>query len=141
MVATEVRKLAKDSASSANEIKTLIQDSIEKVNAGSELVNRSGETLREIVESVEQVSATVAQISQSATEQGEEIEQVGMAINRLDDIMRQNTAVTESASISSRSVVSQAENVKRLLTFFGTHPATHATSEDLENLQASGGLH
>ena len=45
----EVRNLAQRSATAAKEIKGLIQDSVQKVEAGSELVNQSGETLQEIV--------------------------------------------------------------------------------------------
>ena len=52
VVATEVRNLAQRSASAAKEIKGLINDSVDKVKAGSELVDESGKTLAEIIESV-----------------------------------------------------------------------------------------
>ena len=46
VVAAEVRSLAQRSATAAKEIKGLIQDSVQKVEAGSELVNRSGRDAR-----------------------------------------------------------------------------------------------
>src|SRR5579859_1926580 len=52
VVATEVRGLAGRSASAAKEIKTLIQDSVKRVEDGSLLVTQSGQTLAEIVSAV-----------------------------------------------------------------------------------------
>ncbi|NRA24111.1 MAG: hypothetical protein HRU08_06480, partial [Oleispira sp.] len=49
VVAGEVRNLAQRSAGAAKEIKDLIRDSVEKVNAGTNLVNESGNTLKDIV--------------------------------------------------------------------------------------------
>jgi methyl-accepting chemotaxis protein len=49
VVATEVRSLAQRSATAAKEIKTLIDDSLEKVDAGSMLVTQAGMTMSEVV--------------------------------------------------------------------------------------------
>ncbi|MBT8438283.1 MAG: PAS domain-containing protein, partial [Gammaproteobacteria bacterium] len=76
VVATEVRNLASRSADAAKEIKTLIQDSQSKVQAGAELVNESGETLSEIVDAVKKVGDIVAEIAASSAEQSTGIDQV-----------------------------------------------------------------
>ena len=52
VVAAEVRSLAQRSAAAAKEIKALIGDSVEKVEAGSKLVDQAGTTMDEIVASV-----------------------------------------------------------------------------------------
>src|SRR5690606_30752692 len=52
VVATEVRNLAQRSAAAAKEIKSLIDDSVEKVDAGSKLVVEAGSTMDEIVDGV-----------------------------------------------------------------------------------------
>jgi len=52
VVAAEVRNLAQRSAGAAKEIKTLIKDSVDKVQTGSSLVDQSGKALADIVESV-----------------------------------------------------------------------------------------
>ncbi len=57
VVAGEVRNLAQRSAQAAREIKTLISDSVEKVESGSRLVNDAGATMGEIVQSVQRVSS------------------------------------------------------------------------------------
>ncbi|HVL76494.1 MAG TPA: methyl-accepting chemotaxis protein, partial [Noviherbaspirillum sp.] len=52
VVAAEVRSLAQRSAGAAKEIKALIGDSVEKVDAGGRLVDEAGKTMDEIVNSV-----------------------------------------------------------------------------------------
>jgi methyl-accepting chemotaxis protein len=49
VVASEVRNLAQRSAAAAKEIKTLIGDSVEKVERGSKLVGQAGVTMDEVV--------------------------------------------------------------------------------------------
>ncbi len=53
VVASEVRSLAQRSAEAAREIKALIADSVERVNAGARLVDDAGTTMNEIVASVQ----------------------------------------------------------------------------------------
>ena len=52
VVATEVRSLAQRSADAAREIKTLINDSVNKVEIGNRLADQAGETMGEVVKSV-----------------------------------------------------------------------------------------
>lgn len=52
VVAGEVRTLAQRSAQAAKEIKALIDDSGNRVNAGTALVHEAGETMAEIVSAV-----------------------------------------------------------------------------------------
>ncbi|HEX8604521.1 MAG TPA: Tar ligand binding domain-containing protein, partial [Pseudoduganella sp.] len=59
VVASEVRTLAQRSAAAAKEIKELISDSVDKVDAGSRLVNQAGATMEEMVGSVKRVTDLV----------------------------------------------------------------------------------
>jgi len=56
VVASEVRSLAQRSAEAAKEIKTLIGNSVDKVDAGSRLVGEAGATMGDIVTQVQQVT-------------------------------------------------------------------------------------
>ncbi len=82
VVAAEVRNLAQRSAGAAKEIKTLIQDSVTKVQNGTELVNKSGSTLSEIVNSVKRVTDIVAEIAAASKEQLTGVEQVNKAVSK-----------------------------------------------------------
>src|SRR5690606_26989464 len=55
VVAGEVRALAQRSAAAAREIKSLIDDSVGKVESGSRLVANAGATMADIVASVNRV--------------------------------------------------------------------------------------
>ncbi|WP_016836737.1 methyl-accepting chemotaxis protein, partial [Herbaspirillum lusitanum] len=69
VVATEVRSLAQRSSAAAKEIKSLIDDSVEKVDTGAKLVGQAGETMEQIVASVKHVTDVVGEISAASHEQ------------------------------------------------------------------------
>ncbi|KER84038.1 chemotaxis protein, partial [Xanthomonas arboricola pv. celebensis] len=56
VVASEVRTLAQRSSAAAKEIKSLIDDSVQRVADGSQLVDQAGKTMAEIVASVQRVT-------------------------------------------------------------------------------------
>lgn len=120
VVSSEVRNLAGRSATAAKEIKSLIQDSVEKVNRGTELVNRSGKTLVEIVSAVKQVGTTVAEIAATAQEQSLGIAQANQAITQLDEMTQQNAALAEETSATSHSLNKQASDMANIMSFFHT---------------------
>ncbi|MGE0114165.1 MAG: methyl-accepting chemotaxis protein [Steroidobacteraceae bacterium] len=129
VVATEVRNLAQRSASAAKEIKGLINDSVDKVKAGSELVDESGHTLSEIMDSVKKVTDIVAEIAAASQEQSAGIEQVNNAVTQMDGVTQQNAALVEEASAASKAMQQQATSLVQQINFFkspGQSFAPHA---------------
>ncbi len=118
VVATEVRNLAQRSAAAAKEIKTLIGDSVEKVEAGGRLVAEAGSTMDEIVESVKRVTDIMADITAASDEQRAGIEQVNQAIGHMDRATQQNAALVEQATASAESLREQAGALARLVSIF-----------------------
>ncbi len=123
VVAGEVRNLAQRSAGAAKEIKTLIQDSVEKVEDGSRLVDQSGKTLAEIVGSVKKVSDIIAEIAAASQEQSAGIDQVNKAVTQMDEVTQQNAALVEEAAAASESMDEQARGLQKLMDFFKTDAA------------------
>ncbi|MEZ6097431.1 MAG: methyl-accepting chemotaxis protein [Pirellulaceae bacterium] len=115
VVAAEVRNLAQRSASAAKEIKTLIQDSVRKVENGSELVNKSGQTLSEIVSSVKRVTDIVSEIAAASKEQLTGIEQVNKAVSQMDRVTQANAAQTEEMSGTAASLLSHSNQLSGLV--------------------------
>jgi len=118
VVATEVRNLAGRSATAAKEIKDLISESVQKVDAGGKLVNDSGETLNEIMDGVKKVGDIISEIAASSLEQASGIEEVNKAVMQMDEITQQNAALAEEASASSEASVHRATDMTKMVGFF-----------------------
>jgi methyl-accepting chemotaxis protein len=108
VVASEVRSLAQRSAAAAKEIKSLIDDSAGKVDAGTRLVGKAGATMQEIVASVQRVSEIMGEIAAASQEQTRGIEQVNQAITQMDQVTQQNAALVEQASAAAQSMRDQS---------------------------------
>jgi methyl-accepting chemotaxis protein len=118
VVAAEVRNLAQRSAGAAKEIKSLIDDSVERVDAGARLVNRAGGTMDEIVLSVQQVADIMSEITSASDEQSAGIEQVNQAIAQMDEITQQNAALVEEAAAAAQSMQDQAAALSQSVRVF-----------------------
>ena len=104
VVASEVRNLSARSAESAKQIKSLINESVEKVQLGSELVDESGQTLREIVEGVKKVTDIISEMAISGEEQATGIEQVNKAVMQMDQMTQNNGALVQQAAAASQAM-------------------------------------
>jgi methyl-accepting chemotaxis protein len=108
VVAAEVRTLASRSADAAKQIKTLINDSVEQVGAGSSLVQDAGATMQEVVDSIRGLTTIVAEISSASREQSGGITEVGSSVSRMDQGTQQNAALVEEAAAAAQSLQQQA---------------------------------
>ncbi|TNF60070.1 MAG: PAS domain-containing methyl-accepting chemotaxis protein [Burkholderiales bacterium] len=108
VVAGEVRSLAQRSAAAAKDIKSLIDDSGEKVRKGTALVGKAGETMSQIVGSVQRVSGLIEEISSATREQADGISQVDTAVTQLDQSTQQNAALVEQSAAAATSLQQQA---------------------------------
>ncbi len=118
VVASEIRNLALSSASSAREIKSLIDDSVGKVKKGAELVNRSGETLQGLVTSVRQVTQFVSDIASASQEQSTGVELVTGAVTQMDRVTRSNSAEATKLTSTAQSLASQAAQLQEMVARF-----------------------
>ena len=111
VVASEVRLLAQRSANAAKEIKSLIGDSVQKVELGTEQVGAAGSDMDNIVSQTEMVSHLIHEISQSAGQQATGISQVGEAVSQLDTVTQQNAALVEQSAAAAESMKHQAQHL------------------------------
>ena len=118
VVASEVRNLAQRSAAAAKEIKSLIGDSVDKVNTGSQLVDQAGATMSEIVTSIKRVTDIMAEITSASHEQSAGIEQVNQAISQMDQVTQQNAALVEEAAAAAESLQGQAGELVQAVSVF-----------------------
>ena len=118
VVAGEVRSLAQRSAAAAKEIKSLISDSVDKVDTGAKLVDQAGSTMSEILTSVKQVTHIMGEISVASREQSAGIEQVNRSIEQMDGMTQQNAALVEQAAAAATSLREQSQKLTEAVAVF-----------------------
>jgi len=118
VVAGEVRNLAQRSAQAAREIKSMIGESVQKVDAGNKLVSNAGASMREIVGQVQRVTDLISEISSAAMEQSSGIGQVNEAVTQMDQGTQQNAALVEQSAAAAASLREQAEQLTAAVAVF-----------------------
>ena len=118
VVASEVRSLAGRAAASAKEIKTLIGNSTEQVEAGTALVAQAGSIIQDMVQSVKDVSTIVGEIAVATGEQSGRIGSISNAVTQLDDTLQQNAAMVEESAAASENLKDQARNLTHIVSTF-----------------------
>jgi len=118
VVAAEVRSLAQRSAGAAREIKGLIGQSVERVEAGARQVGEAGSTMHDIVAQVQRVSQLIAEIGESTLAQTRGIDQVSAAAGQIDQMTQQNAALVEQSAAAAESLKQQAQSLTTLVGSF-----------------------
>lgn len=118
VVAVEVRNLASRSAQASKEIQCLINDSVEKIENGDQLVVKSREQLNKITESIDKMSVLISEITSASHEQLAGINEISKAIEVIDQVVQQNTALAEDTSNSSQEVLDKSEKLLEIIEEF-----------------------
>ncbi len=118
VVAAEVRNLAQRSAEAAKQIKQLIGESVDRVEAGTALVADAGASVGRIVDQVAQVNQLIETIASASAEQAGGIAQVGNAVAQLDQVTQQNAALVEESAAAADSLQGQAQRLAALVGHF-----------------------
>ncbi len=120
VVATEVRNLAQRSAQASREIKTLIENSMTKVDHGTEAVDQAGATMRTMLTAVEGLTSIMREISTASSEQSAGIARINGEINLMDQSTQQNAALVEESAAAADSLKDEAHKLWQALTVFKT---------------------
>ena len=128
VVASEVRALAQRSAAAAKEIKTLIDTSMGRVQAGTAQADKAGQTMQEVVQSIERVRDLMGEISAASQEQSEGVSQIGEAVTNMDQVTQQNAALVEEMAAAAASLNSQAHDLVSAVAVFQLAASTTSTT-------------
>lgn len=118
VVASEVRSLALRSATSANEIKELIDNSTDKVQVGVELVDEAGKAISEIISKIEEVSRLAVRIAEGSRDQATAITEINSGVMDLDRVTQQNASLVDRSSAQGRALQEAARELAELVASF-----------------------
>ena len=118
VVASEVRNLAQNSQSSAKNITLLIENIYEKINRSAETARESQSIFNDIQSKIDGTAKIMQEISTTAVEQQTGVDQVNIAVSKIDGITQQNAALVDETTNYARELLDQSENLKNIMTFF-----------------------
>jgi hypothetical protein len=111
VVADEVRNLAQRSAEAAKDTAVLIEDSLEKSNAGNIKLEQVVEVFRGISESAAKVKVLIDEVNLGSQEQRTGLEQVLDAIRQMEQVTQANAASSEESAATSEELAAQAQSM------------------------------
>ena len=118
VVSGEVRSLAQKSAEAAKDIRSLIDESVTRIDQGTQLATTTGEMLGKMTESVQLVTGAVEQISQSTTEQTKGINQINSSIADVGRMTKNGLDLVEQTTDSAETMNTEVASLKESLSFF-----------------------
>ena len=118
VVAEEVRNLAAKSAAAAAETQELIENSIQKVSAGSKIADHTAQALAEITNAVKESETLINGIAESSNYQATAVAQIDQAIGQVSQVVQTNSATSEECAAASEELSNQAMRMRELLSVY-----------------------
>lgn len=118
VVASEVRTLAQRSATAAQEIKALIDESVSHVDSSSQQIHNAGDRLGELVGNVRQVRQLMGEIRVAGEEQRKGVSEVTLAVTEMDSTVQQNASLIDDAAARTQVLKEEAEQLALLVSSF-----------------------
>ena len=129
VVAEEVRSLAAKSAAASGETAELIEESIERVNAGSKIAEETAKAMEEISKVVKESEGIINGIAESSNYQATAVAQIEQAITQVSQVVQTNSATSEQCAAASEELSNQASRMREMLAIYnlGTGQTTSSS--------------
>ena len=115
VVAGEIGKLAEESSKAANNTRTLIGVSIEKIQSGNSIAEEVVDSLQKTVDAINRVNELIKVNAENANYQAMGIEQIGKGIEEISDGIQDSSAMAEESSATSEELAAQAQLLNELV--------------------------
>jgi methyl-accepting chemotaxis protein len=129
VVSEEVRNLASRSAQAANEISTMIEDSIHQIQEGAKIVQITNTALEKIVDAVSDTSDLVSRIADASTDQDMRITEITKGIGEVSTVTQTTSASAEESAAASEQMASQSDALKERIEKFRLRHSTAVLRE------------
>jgi methyl-accepting chemotaxis protein len=130
VVSTEVRNLAQRCGIEAQEIKSLILDTVGKIEAGNKLANETAASVDNILTSSKQTVTLIKEVSMASQEQSHGIEQINQAVIQIDNATQDNSALAEEISATIAELQRQVIILNETVGVFNLHSANEDAPEN-----------
>lgn len=121
VVAEQIKELAEESASSAEETRVMLTNSLNQVEIGSGVADQTSQFMAEMIEQLDAVVMEVAKIRQVSDRQAESVKQISQAIEQVNSVVQENSATSEQVSATSQELSASAEGLDEMISGFKIH--------------------
>jgi methyl-accepting chemotaxis protein len=118
VVAEQIKNLAEESASSAEETRVMLTNSLNQVSVGSSVADETSQFMSEMIEQLDAVVMEVAKIRQISDQQAESVKQISAAVEQVNGVVQSNSATSEEVSATSEELSASAENLDEMVSEF-----------------------
>ena len=118
VVATQIGKLADESAQSAVNTRELIMHSIEQIENGNRVVDTTSQTISELVKGINEVAQKSQELAQLSETQAEQIKQAESGVNQISEVIQSNAAIAEESSATSEELSVESDSLNNLVQQF-----------------------
>ena len=118
VVADQIRNLAEQSAKSAVDSKALIEAAIKEVKDGNSNAAKASDSLMEVVEGIQKVADSAKRMKEISVEQAEGMQQADAAVERIAEVVQNNSAAAQETSATSEELTAQATALSEMVSVF-----------------------
>jgi len=115
VVADEVRNLAQRCAQAARDTDGLIHESIERAADGSAKVREVADAVSALTASAAKMKSLVESVQVSSTEQAKGIQQVAVAVARMEQVTQQQAASAEESASAAEELSAQSDGMRGIV--------------------------
>lgn len=118
VVAEQIKGLAEESASSAEETRVMLTNSLNQVEIGSRVADETSQYMGEMIEQLDQVVMEVAKIRDVSEKQAKSVEQISDAAEQVNSVVQSNSAASEEVSATSQELSASADGLDNMISDF-----------------------
>ncbi|MAV89918.1 MAG: chemotaxis protein [Bdellovibrionaceae bacterium] len=112
MLDASISKVEQIAIDTKNAVEGLIQQGKSRVDSGVHVAEQCAVVLKEIVQNVSEVSSLSQEISQASKEQALGVQEINKAMTQLEEVTQKNNSVSNSTSASAGQLSAQARAMK-----------------------------
>ena len=118
VVATQIGKLADESAQSAVNTRELIMNSIQEIENGNRAVEKTSKTIIELVQGINEVAEKSKELEELSETQTEQMKQAEAGVNQISEVVQSNAAIAEESSATSEELSAESISLNELVQQF-----------------------